>query len=127
MSGFMFPAYLCKIHPPAIILNTTNAWFVTSSKTLSGCPENVRLSAPLPIATETPDHTSSPQTLTAQSSCKQRKFSSHACQDRSGWGDNLGELSLAAGVVLRLGADLDVGGLVDDLLHGVLDELVEGI
>lgn len=46
---------------------------------------------------------------------------------RSGQGYNLGELGLAAGVVLRLGADLDVSRLVDDLLHGVLNELVEGV
>lgn len=53
--------------------------------------------------------------------------SSHTCNGRSEWGNNLGKLGLAAGVVLRLGADLDVGGLVDNLLHGVLDELVEGV
>lgn len=40
---------------------------------------------------------------------------------------NLNEIGLPAGVVLRLWTDLDIGGLVDDFLHGVLDKLVEGV
>lgn len=40
---------------------------------------------------------------------------------------DLREIRLVAGVVLGLRANLDVGGLVDDLLHSVLNELVEGV
>jgi hypothetical protein len=46
---------------------------------------------------------------------------------QAGWSNNLSKLGLAARVVLRLWADLDVGRLINDLLHGVLNELVEGV
>lgn len=40
---------------------------------------------------------------------------------------DLDEVRLAAGVMLRLGTDLNVRRLIDDLLHSILDELVEGV
>lgn len=40
---------------------------------------------------------------------------------------DLDEVGLAARIMLRLRADLDVRRLINDLLHSVMDELVEGV